>query len=69
MSPWLDLRVPPKEAKLPEVEAQTHRRFIKTHLPVDALVFSPKGSRARAPRCGHSRREAPVGGHPRGRMT
>ena len=41
MSPWLDLRVPPKEIKLPEVEAQTHRRFIKTHLPVDALVFSP----------------------------
>ena len=41
MSPWLDLRVPPKEIKLPEVEAQTHRRFIKTHLPVDALEFSP----------------------------
>jgi aryl sulfotransferase len=41
MSPWLDLRVPPKEVKLPLVEAQTHRRFIKTHLPVDALVFSP----------------------------
>lgn len=42
MSPWLDLRVPPKEVKLPAVEAQTHRRFIKTHLPVDVLVFSPK---------------------------
>lgn len=42
MSPWLDLRVPPKEVKLPLVEAQTHRRFIKTHLPVDALRFSPK---------------------------
>ena len=42
MSPWLDLRVPPKEVKLPEVEAQTHRRFLKTHLPVDALVFSDK---------------------------
>ncbi|HTT97958.1 MAG TPA: sulfotransferase domain-containing protein [Rhizomicrobium sp.] len=42
MSPWLDLRVPPKEVKLPMVEAQTHRRFLKTHLPVDALVFSPK---------------------------
>jgi aryl sulfotransferase len=42
MSPWLDLRVPPKEVKLPIVEAQTHRRFLKTHLPVDALVFSPK---------------------------
>lgn len=42
MSPWLDLRVPPKAVKLPEVEAMTHRRFLKTHLPVDALVFSPK---------------------------
>ena len=40
ISPWLDLRVPPKEVKLPYVEAQTHRRFLKTHLPVDALVFS-----------------------------
>jgi aryl sulfotransferase len=40
MSPWLDLRVPPKEEKLPRVEAQTHRRFLKTHLPVDALRFS-----------------------------
>tara|TARA_R110002072_G_scaffold109341_2_gene236695 strand:- start:1470 stop:2372 length:903 start_codon:yes stop_codon:yes gene_type:complete len=42
MSPWLDLRVPPKEVKLPVVEAQTHRRFLKTHLPVDTLVFSEK---------------------------
>jgi aryl sulfotransferase len=41
MSPWLDLRVPPKEVKLPQVEAQQHRRFLKTHLPVDALVYSP----------------------------
>ena len=42
ISPWVDLRVPPREVKLPEIEAQTHRRFLKTHLPVDALVFSPK---------------------------
>lgn len=42
MSPWLDLRVPPKAVKLPAVEAQTHRRLMKTHLPVDALVFSPQ---------------------------
>jgi aryl sulfotransferase len=41
MSPWLDLRVPPKAVKLEMMEAQTHRRFLKTHLPVDALVFSP----------------------------
>lgn len=42
MSPWLDLRVPPKEVKLPLVESLTHRRFLKTHLPLDALVFSPQ---------------------------
>ncbi len=42
MSPWLDLRVPPKAVKLPMIEAQTHRRFMKTHLPVDALRFSPR---------------------------
>ncbi len=34
MSPWMDLRVPPKEVKLQMVEAQTHRRFVKIHLPV-----------------------------------
>jgi len=42
MSPWIDLRVPPKQVKIPVVQAQEHRRFIKTHLPVDALVFSPQ---------------------------
>ena len=41
ISPWLDLRVPPKHVKLEALEQQQHRRFIKTHLPVDALVFSP----------------------------
>ncbi|MBS1239768.1 MAG: sulfotransferase [Proteobacteria bacterium] len=42
LAPWLDLRVLPREMKLSLLEAQTHRRFIKTHLPVDALTFSPK---------------------------
>ena len=42
LSPWVDMRIPPKEVKIPALEAQTHRRFMKTHLPVDALVFSPK---------------------------
>lgn len=42
MSPWMDFRIPSKAEKLAAVEAQTHRRFLKTHLPVDALVFSPK---------------------------
>ena len=42
MSHWVDLRIPPKEVKLPMIDGQTHRRFLKTHLPVDALVFSEK---------------------------
>jgi aryl sulfotransferase len=42
MSPWLDLRIPHKSEKLPVIEAQQHRRFLKTHLPVDALVWSPQ---------------------------
>ena len=42
ISPWLDLRVPSAAEKLTRLEAQTHRRFVKTHLPVDALVYSPR---------------------------
>lgn len=41
LSPWVDMRVPPREVKIAGLEAQTNRRFMKTHLPVDALVFSP----------------------------
>jgi len=41
-SPWLDMRGVPLEHVEAQLEAQSHRRFIKTHLPVDALVFSPK---------------------------
>lgn len=42
LSPWVDMRLPAKAEKLAGLEAQTHRRFVKTHLPVDALVFSPQ---------------------------
>jgi aryl sulfotransferase len=42
MSPWIDLRVPPRDGTVAMVEAQEHRRFLKTHLPVDALVFSQR---------------------------
>jgi aryl sulfotransferase len=41
LSPWVDMRIMPPEA-IAALEHQTHRRFLKTHLPVDALVFSPK---------------------------
>jgi len=41
-SPWLDMRIVPIEEVLAGLESQTHRRFIKTHLPIDALVCSPQ---------------------------
>jgi len=41
LSPWVDLRIMPPEV-IAGLAQQTHRRFVKTHLPVDALVFSPK---------------------------
>lgn len=40
LSPWLDFRHPSKEEKLTSLESQTNRRFIKTHLPADALTMS-----------------------------
>jgi aryl sulfotransferase len=40
-SPWLDLRIMPPDT-MDQLEAQQHRRIVKTHLPLDALVFSPK---------------------------
>lgn len=40
VSPWPDFRfMIPKGAIWPMAEAHTHRRFFKTHLPLDALPF------------------------------
>jgi aryl sulfotransferase len=41
-APWLDMRIIPFQSIMELYEAQTHRRSIKTHLPLDALVFSPR---------------------------
>lgn len=38
-SPWLDMRVFPEDMMKETLGAQTHQRFIKTHLPLDGLVF------------------------------
>jgi aryl sulfotransferase len=42
LSPWLDLRIMPLADVMKGLEAQQNRRFIKTHLPLDALNYSPK---------------------------
>lgn len=41
VSPWIDCRyTDPLDEVVARIEAQRHRRFLKTHLPVDALPFS-----------------------------
>ena len=42
ISPWYDFVLPPLEHMKETLNAQTHRRFIKSHLPLDALSFSPR---------------------------
>jgi aryl sulfotransferase len=42
MSPWLELRTLPLTEVLSTLERQSHRRFIKTHLPADGLPFFPE---------------------------
>lgn len=41
ISPWLDMRVIPLEMVLGQLEAQDHRRYIKTHTPLDGLPYYP----------------------------
>jgi aryl sulfotransferase len=42
ISPFVEERVPPITEKLALLEAQTHRRFVKSHLCADSAVYSPK---------------------------
>ena len=39
LSPWLDMRIAPLDQIMAALEAQTHRRCIKTHLPLVGLPF------------------------------
>jgi aryl sulfotransferase len=39
MSPFLELRLPNADAMFALLETQRHRRFIKTHLPLDGLPY------------------------------
>ncbi|MEO3750360.1 sulfotransferase domain-containing protein [Streptomyces sp. B6B3] len=41
ISPWLDCTFVPVDAMLESLDRQEHRRFIKTHLPIDALPIHP----------------------------
>jgi aryl sulfotransferase len=39
ITPWLDMRLGPLDQVMAGLEAQTHRRCIKTHLPLDGVPF------------------------------
>ena len=42
LSPWLDIRFNAFDDTLERLEVQQHRRFIKSHLPLDGLPFFPQ---------------------------
>lgn len=41
LSPWLDWLITPRDEVLGRLEAQAHRRFMKTHTPLDGLPHHP----------------------------
>nr|WTA68828.1 sulfotransferase domain-containing protein [Micromonospora sp. NBC_00855] len=42
LSPWLDWLVEPRDAVYDRLAAQPHRRFIKTHTPLDGVPLHPR---------------------------
>jgi aryl sulfotransferase len=44
LSPWLDWLVEPRDEVYARVESQPHRRFIKTHTPLDGIPIDPRAT-------------------------
>ena len=44
LSPWLDWLIIPRAEVIARLEAQSHRRFIKTHTPLDGLPLDPRAT-------------------------
>src|SRR5215469_16954774 len=42
ISPWLDILARPLDEVLADLAGQSHRRFIKTHTPLDGLPFDDR---------------------------
>jgi sulfotransferase family protein len=57
VSPWLDMLTRPLDEVVAELDSQTHRRFIKTHLPFEWLPFD---ERVTYITCGRDPRDAAV---------
>lgn len=44
LSPWLDWLITPRDDVYAQLAAQDHRRFIKTHTPLDGLPADPRAT-------------------------
>ncbi|MEQ7129446.1 sulfotransferase domain-containing protein [Actinopolymorpha sp. B11F2] len=44
LSPWLDMLNAPRDEVYAMLEAQQHRRFIKTHTPLDGIPLDPRAT-------------------------
>jgi hypothetical protein len=44
LSPWIDHSIEPIEDVVARLEAQTHRRFVKSHTPLDGLPLDPRAT-------------------------
>ena len=44
LSPWLDFLIAPRDEVLARLAAQEHRRFIKTHTPLDGIPLDPRAT-------------------------
>jgi hypothetical protein len=42
LSPWLDHLIAPREQVFAQLAGQEHRRFIKTHTPLDGIPLDPR---------------------------
>src|ERR1700689_3665054 len=42
LSPWLDHLITPRDEVYARLAAQQHRRFIKTHTPLDGIPLDPR---------------------------
>ena len=44
LSPWLDHLVAPRDEVFARLAAQQHRRFVKTHTPLDGIPLDPRAT-------------------------
>jgi aryl sulfotransferase len=44
LSPWLDWLIVPRDQVIERLEGQSHRRFIKTHTPLDGIPLDPRAT-------------------------